>query len=127
MALASGLGAGPRRRRPGSRRVGRPRATSPAKLGPDSTAGAACGMVSASTSVISFSEPCSMPLEQSTIGRPGARVGGEGGQRRAQVLGRRHGQDQVAVGQVGEVAGGARSAASSVTPGQEGRVLVRVR
>ena len=50
--------------------VGRPRATSPAKLGPDSTAGAASGRVSASTSVISFSVPCSTPLAHSTTGRP---------------------------------------------------------
>jgi hypothetical protein len=55
--------------------VGRPRATSPAKLGPERTAGLACGTVSASTSVISFSEPCSTPLEQSRIGRPSRTCG----------------------------------------------------
>ena len=55
--------------------VGRPRATSPAKLGPDSTAGAACGRVSARTSVISFSEPCSTPLAQRRTGRPSRACG----------------------------------------------------
>ena len=42
-----------------------------AKLGPDRTAGVADGMVSASTSVISFSEPRSIPLAHRTMGRPG--------------------------------------------------------
>ncbi|MNI60723.1 hypothetical protein D3C73_1159550 [compost metagenome] len=51
--------------------LGRPRATSAAKLGPDSTAAVAEGIVSASTSVISFSEPRSMPLEHRMMGRPG--------------------------------------------------------
>ena len=55
--------------------VGRPRATSPAKLGPDSTAGRACGMVSARTSVISFSDPCSIPLAQRTMRRPSRTCG----------------------------------------------------
>ena len=51
--------------------LGRPRATSAAKLGPDRTAGVAVGIVSASTSVISFSEPRSTPLAHRTMGRPG--------------------------------------------------------
>ena len=50
--------------------VGRPRDTSPAKLGPDRTAAGAPGRVSASTSVISFIVPRSTPLEQSTTGTP---------------------------------------------------------
>ena len=50
--------------------VGRPRATSPAKLGPDRTAAGASGRVSARTSVISFNVPRSTPLEQSTTGTP---------------------------------------------------------
>ena len=50
--------------------VGKPRATSPAKLGPDRTAAGAPGKVSASTSVISFIVPRSTPLEHSTTGTP---------------------------------------------------------
>ena len=57
--------------------MGRPRATSPAKLGPDSTAGAAAATVSASTSVISFSEPCSIALGAQHHRQAGAGVQGE--------------------------------------------------
>ncbi len=54
-----------------------------------------------STSVISFSEPCSTPLAHSTTGGPASQVRREGGQGGAQMLGRGDGEDDVGVGQVG--------------------------
>ena len=50
--------------------VGRPRATSMAKLGPDRTAAGAPGRISASTSVISLPVSRSIPLAHSTTGAP---------------------------------------------------------
>src|SRR5262249_12764525 len=52
------------------RAAGSPRATSMAKLGPDSTAPLACGMVSASTCPKSLPVACSRPLAHNTRGVP---------------------------------------------------------
>ena len=52
--------------------VGRPRATSAAKLGPDRIAGVAFGAHSAITSVMNLWVPCSMPLAQAMTGVRGA-------------------------------------------------------
>ena len=53
---------------PSATAVGRPRATSAAKLGPDNTAIAASGRVSAKTSVIKAPVASSKPLAQTTSG-----------------------------------------------------------
>ena len=55
--------------------VGRPRAMSAAKLGPDSTAGIACGSASAMICVVKRPLPCSMPLEAEITGKPGGSAG----------------------------------------------------
>jgi len=55
--------------------VGRPRATSAAKLGPERTAGQACGSASARTSVSRRFVDCSTPLAHSTTGFAGATWG----------------------------------------------------
>jgi hypothetical protein len=61
-------------------------------------------------------------LEHSTTGTPALQVRLQGGQGRAQVLGGRHGQDQVAGGQGGHV-GEAVMAVLQLHAGQEHRVL----
>ena len=48
--------------------VGWPRATSSAKVGPDSTAAGRPGSTSATTSVMDAPLACSIPLEQITTG-----------------------------------------------------------
>jgi hypothetical protein len=53
--------------------VGRSRATSTAKLGPESTAEGVSGIVSAAISDMVFSEPVSIPLAQWSTGTPGGR------------------------------------------------------
>ena len=52
--------------------VGRPRATSAAKLGPDMTAKGDAGNISAPICDIVASEPASIPLAQCSSGSPGA-------------------------------------------------------
>ena len=55
--------------------VGRPRATSAAKLGPDKIAGTALGAHSAMMSDMNLCVPASMPLAQTTSGVPAATAG----------------------------------------------------
>src|SRR5579875_469970 len=61
--------------------VGRPRATSAAKLGPDSTASGACGKRSLAISDIVASEATSIPLAHNSSGvRAGITAASRGGQ-----------------------------------------------
>jgi hypothetical protein len=89
--------------------AGRPRATSAAKLGPDSTACAACGRASAITSPISLPVDCSRPLAHITTGLAARQVRcqlpGDG----AHMLCRRHHQHHVAGGDVGQHIRGAQA------------------
>ena len=104
--------------------VGRPRATSVAKLGPDSTARVASGTTSATTSPIRRPVACSMPLEHTTIGWPGRtcalRSSADGAHvlRRARPSGRHR---RPPPRRASRLRG---SPASSATPGKEGVVDV---
>ena len=77
--------------------------------------------LSASTCVISFSEPCSMPLAQSTTGMPSRACGANSRSTGAQMLRRRGGQHEVDAAEVGEVGRSRATAASSATPGRKRR------
>ena len=82
--------------------VGRPAATSCAKVGPDSTARLAPGAASCATSPISRPVPASIPLAQSTRSR-GA-VGQAGEHRRKELRGDDR-QQHRHIGQIGQIAG----------------------
>ena len=75
--------------------VGRPRATSAAKLGPDRIAGIAAGAHSAMISVMNLCVPCSMPLAQAMTGVRGARSRASALTHGAHRLRRHHQQDRV--------------------------------
>jgi hypothetical protein len=82
--------------------VGRPAATSCAKVGPDSTATGAVGQTSRATSCSSCPLLSSMPLEQRISGMFAA---GRAFEHRAHMLGRGDDQPGVAAGELGEIAG----------------------